>query len=205
MSEFYNLEVKKKMTKMLTEQEGRHLLSIARQSILHGLGMAEHPRVHMKPTASDVILNENRGAFVSLHKKGELRGCIGIIEPEKTIFDAVTDNAKHAAFNDTRFNPLRSDELDDTLIEVSILTRPERLNYSDPTDLVLKLEPGIHGVVLSNGNNKATFLPQVWQQLDSSEVFLDHLCLKAGLPRDKWQTGELDFFVYQVQSFEDPV
>ncbi len=150
-----------------------------------------------------MAVKENRGTFVSLHKKGDLRGCIGNIEPSKTIYDGVKDNAKHAAFKDPRFKPLSYDELGETSIEVSILTQPQRLDYTDPDELIGKIRPGIDGVIVEKEIHRATFLPQVWDQLKDPRLFLAHLCMKAGLSSEEWKSGELKVFTYQVQLFEE--
>jgi len=110
---------------------------------------------------------------------------------------------KAAAFNDSRFSPLSFEELKDTTIEVSILTQPKKINYTDADDLIAKLTPGIDGVIINKNYHSATFLPQVWEQLKDPETFLTHLCTKAGLSADAWKSSNLDVSTYQVQLFED--
>ena len=190
------------MVKKISENDGHLLLKLARQSILQEF-KKENQLESLKEKISSWVLKENRGTFVTLHKSDELRGCIGNIEPVKDIFTGIEDNAKHAAFSDTRFSPLSFEELDDTDIEISILTRPEAIDYNDYHDLIAKLKPFIDGVIIQKGYKSATFLPQVWEQLKSPEVFLTHLCTKAGLLPDAWQTGDLEVLVYQVQLFEE--
>lgn len=191
------------MKEKLSKDDGQLLLSLARQSISAELGAEGSPLDQLRSRASKTILNENRGTFVTLHKKGVLRGCIGNIEPVKSVFEGVADNAKHAAFKDMRFTPLVHQELEDTKIEISILTRPEPLEYTSGSDLISKLKPKVHGVIIEKGHHKAVFLPQVWDQLDTPEAFLGHLCSKAGLQTQEWKTGDLEVSVYQVQSFEE--
>lgn len=188
----------------LSKKDGELLLTLARQSILHELGSKDAQVDQLKLNASKIILEENRGTFVTLHKNGELRGCIGNIHPEKTIFEGVVDNARHAAFNDSRFRPISDKEFKQTQIEVSILTCPEKLVYKNEQDLISKLAPNVHGVIIEKGYHKATFLPQVWQQLKTTEQFLSHLCSKAGLSSDDWKSCRLAVSTYQVQSFEEP-
>ncbi|MBT6340889.1 MAG: AmmeMemoRadiSam system protein A, partial [Desulfobacula sp.] len=106
-------------------------------------------------------------------------------------------------FNDSRFNPLSHDELKDTIIEVSILTCPQNLDYTDAKDLIAKLRPNIDGVMLKKHYKSATFLPQVWEQLKDPEIFLNHLCSKAGLSEDEWRSCDLNILIYQVQSFQE--
>ena len=109
----------------------------------------------------------------------------------------------NAAFHDYRFSPLSKDELHDIRFEVSILTLPERLEYQGADDLVSKLKPGVHGVIIGRGRASATFLPQVWKQLPEPEEFLSRLCLKAGLSMDAWRRDHLQVQTYQVQYFEE--
>lgn len=149
------------------------------------------------------LLAVKGGTFVTLHRKGKLRGCIGNIETDKSVLKGVVDNAEHAAFHDTRFHPLTLDELADTVIEVSVLTPKKQLEYEDGKDLAERIRPGIDGVVIKKGRHSATFLPQVWEQLKTPQEFLSHLCIKAGLSSTQWQHGDLDVSVYQVQSFEE--
>ena len=191
------------MVKKISKIDGHLLLKLARQSILQEF-KKENKLESLKDKIPSWIFKANRGTFVTLHKNSELRGCIGNIDPVKDIFTGIKENAKHAAFSDTRFSPLSFEELNETDIEISILTRPETVDYSDYHDLIEKLTPGIDGVIIQKGYKSATFLPQVWEQLKSPETFLTHLCTKAGLLPDAWQAGDLEVLVYQVQLFEEP-
>ena len=119
------------------------------------------------------------------------------------IVSGVRENAINAAFHDPRFSPLKKKELDAVHIEVSVLSEPVPLAYTDADDLVAKLRPGIDGVILKKGHASATFLPQVWEQLPKPEQFLSHLCMKAGLPADQWREGDVTVLAYQVQYFEE--
>ncbi|MCD4722700.1 MAG: AmmeMemoRadiSam system protein A [Desulfobacula sp.] len=191
------------MTDKLSKKDGELLLKLARQTILRKFGQEDGELGSLKTKISKKVLEENRGTFVSLHKKGDLRGCIGNIEPVKTVFEGVVDNARHAAFNDSRFSPLSYEELKDTSIEVSILTRPKIVDYTDAEDLIAKLRPDIDGVMIKKHSHSATFLPQVWKQLKDPQFFLNHLCMKAGLKSDEWKSGDLTISTYQVQLFEE--
>jgi len=197
------------MTNKISKHDGNLLLKLARKSILQKFEQKkadtkDNTIESLKNKVSSQILNEKRGTFVTLHKNKQLRGCIGNIEPVKNIFTGILDNAKHAAFSDTRFSPLSYEELDQTDIEISILTQPEKINYKDSHDLISKLKPGIDGVIIQKGYKSATFLPQVWDSLKDHESFLTHLCAKAGLSSDAWKSGDLEVSVYQVQLFEEP-
>jgi len=191
------------MAKNISEKEGRFLLALARNSILQEFDKYEGELLSTIPDSSQDILKQPRGVFVSLHQKGSLKGCIGIIEPEKPLYEGVIDNAKHAAFHDSRFRPLSLEELKDIKIEVSVLTCPEKVEYQDGKDLTGKIRPDIDGVIIRKNSRSATFLPQVWKQLKDPDLFLQQLCLKAGLPPDEWQRGGLIVSTYQVQAFEE--
>lgn len=191
------------MTGKLSKEDGILLLKLAREIILREFGKENEDFDALKIKVSSLILKENRGTFVTLHEKGELRGCIGNIDPVKTVWNGVKDNAKHAAFNDSRFSPLSYEELKHATIEISILTRPEKLDYTDADDLISRLRPEIDGVIIKKQDQSATFLPQVWQQLKDPQAFLMHLCMKAGLPSDEWKSGDLCVYTYQVQLFEE--
>ncbi len=119
--------------------------------------------------------------FVTLNLYGALRGCIGSLVAHRPLLDDLIDNARAAAFRDPRFLPLSLTEFDEVEVEVSILSAPEHLEYSSTADLKAKIRPGVDGVVLSLSGHRATFLPQVWEQLPSFELFFSHLCQKAGL------------------------
>ncbi len=191
------------MAKNVSKQEGQILLKLAREKIANQFKSEKERLTTIEKQCTSPIMKGNRGTFVTLHKKGKLRGCIGNIEPVKSLIEGVSDNAKHAAFNDSRFNPLSHAELKDTCIEISILTTPKELDYTGGSDLLKKLRPGIDGVIIEKNHHRATFLPQVWDQLESARQFLNHLCTKAGLPSDEWESGHLKVSLYQVQCFEE--
>lgn len=149
------------------------------------------------------IVEEKRGCFVTLHKNGDLRGCIGTIEPVYPLMEGVCKNALNAAFADPRFPALSADELEAVRIEISVLTVPRELRFKNAGDLEQQLKPGIHGVILSQGTSSATFLPQVWEQLPDKKHFLAHLCLKGGLSPDCWQNPRTRIRVYEAEYFSE--
>jgi len=188
----------------LTENQGQILLRLARATIAARLGLgAAHSTSIPDSALADPVFQEPRGTFVTLKISKQLRGCMGCLTPSETILEGIRRNAINAAFNDPRFPPLTAPELAETEIEVSILTNPRELEYSDPGDLLKKLHPNIDGVIISKGMARATFLPQVWEQLPRTEDFLAHLCSKAGLLPDAWQQDELGVSIYQVQYFHE--
>jgi AmmeMemoRadiSam system protein A len=185
----------------LTAEEGQHLLSVARQTIEEALFQNMNERTE-DPGFSPKF-SERRGTFVTLTMGGQLRGCIGHIIPQESLIEGVRANAINAAFRDPRFKPLAREEFNRIQIEVSILTEPKPLPYRDEEDLLMKLRPGVDGLIIQKGGRQATFLPQVWEQLTDKKEFLTHLCLKAGLDADEWKRGELRVSTYQVQAFEE--
>jgi AmmeMemoRadiSam system protein A len=191
------------MTEMgeLTQEQGKLLLGVARQTIEEELFGRKGPKRPEKDLPA--IVNEWRGTFVTLTIQGGLRGCIGHIIPRETLIEGIRINAINAAFRDPRFRPLTKEEWKNVKIEVSILTDPKPLTYSDADDLLKKLRSGVDGVIIKKGYHQATFLPQVWDQLPQKEEFLGHLSLKAGLSRDAWRKGDLEVSTYQVQAFEE--
>ena len=189
----------------LTEAQGRLLLRLARKTLQKKLGAApmETDKYLNDETAADPDLQRRLGVFVTLNKAGALRGCIGSLTGSSPLLDGVRSNALNAAFNDPRFPPLTKKELDQIHIEISVLTEPEPLNYTDSSDLLRRLRPHVDGVILRWSGASATYLPQVWDQLSDPGAFLTSLCLKAGLPGDTWRHKAVTIETYQVQAFEE--
>jgi len=185
----------------LSEEQGKYLLGVARRTIENEILDRQQPR----ESDDDLppILLEERGTFVTLTIGGGLRGCIGHIIAQESLVEGIRVNAINAAFRDPRFRPLSKEEWKRVHIEISVLTDPKPLSYSDADDLLRKLRPGIDGVIIKKGYHQSTFLPQVWEQLPRKEEFLNHLCLKAGLGGDAWKKGDLQVSTYQVQAFEE--
>lgn len=184
----------------ISSQDKHYLLKIARSVIENHLKGALQPLE--KDTISPVLL-EKSGCFVTLHLRGQLRGCIGVIEPVTPLMTGVRENAVHAAFHDPRFSPVTSEELGDIAIEISVLTPPEPLVFQNADMLISLLKPGVHGVILSKGYHRATFLPQVWEQLPRPEDFLSHLCRKAGMTGSCWKDTGIEVEVYEVMYFSE--
>ncbi len=195
----------KQETDELTESQGKILLTLARQTIDEKAGQEVSGREKnmIEKALKNKAFQQEKGTFVTLTKRGRLRGCIGNINPRGSIAEGVRRNAVQAAFSDPRFPPLQPEELEDIEIEVSILTEPRQFDYQDESDLLDKLRPNVDGVIIRSGMTSATFLPQVWEKLPEPKEFLGNLCLKAGLPSDYWQTGKLKVQTYQVQDFSE--
>jgi AmmeMemoRadiSam system protein B/AmmeMemoRadiSam system protein A len=184
---------------------GQVLVKLARHTIMERLGRSlPSSEVNLlKMAMQDKNFQSHCGTFVTLKIQGQLRGCIGNLTPAESIANGIKRNAINAAFHDPRFAPLSTDELEQTEIEVSILTEPHPLEYRDSDDLIDKLRVNIDGVIIRKGHASATFLPQVWEQLPKPEDFLTHLCMKAGLPSDAWKSSQLEILTYQVQYFAE--
>jgi len=192
-------------SKPLTPEKGRLLVTLARRTLMEKFGLPLTPADadRMQSALSDASFQARCATFVTLKHKGQLRGCIGTLSASDPLAEGVRRNAVNAAFHDPRFSPLTEEELGQVEIEVSVLSEPQPLSFSDPEDLLRKLRPNVDGVIIRHGHASATFLPQVWEQLPKKEDFLGHLCLKAGLPRDAWKRGRLEVSTYQVQYFDE--
>ena len=185
----------------LSEAQGQYLVRLARRTIQDALGIPSDA----PPTAPELAQLQQAGAsFVTLNTvEGALRGCIGSLVARRPLTEDVRANALAAAFEDPRFPPLTAAEMPDVVVEVSVLTPPERLDYDSPAQLIERLRPTVHGVIVERGWHRATFLPQVWEQLPDVKDFLTHLCYKAGMSGRAWTEGNVDISVYGVQKFEE--
>jgi AmmeMemoRadiSam system protein A len=193
-------------TERFTEDQGALLIRLARQTLMTQLNLTVNGQERAALEAAldaDDVFKKVRGTFVTLTKKGELRGCIGHLTGIAQVRQSVRQNAVSAGFHDPRFPPLTTAELAEVAIEISILTEPQPLDYADAEDLIQRLRPRVDGVIISRQGASATFLPQVWRQLPKADAFLTHLCLKAGLPANSWREGDVEVSTYQVQSFEE--
>ena len=177
------------------------LLRIAKNAILSKFD-AEY-EIDTSHLYNDYPFLNNMGAtFVTLNYDHQLRGCIGSIIPHRLLLDDIIHNAKSAAFGDPRFQPLTSEELSQLTLEVSVLTEPQILEYSDFTDLINKVQPNIDGLILKHNQYQGTFLPQVWKQLQTPELFLEHLSMKAGSNPSIYNQHPT-IYRYQVDSIEE--
>jgi hypothetical protein len=179
----------------------KRLLALARQAVREWVATGKTPSVNPATWPAEVC--DTKGCFVTLTKQGQLRGCIGHIFAQEPLLNAVVDNACSAATRDPRFPPVRSDEIDQLEIEISILSSPQPLAFSSPDDLLSKLRPHRDGVVLKMGSRGATYLPQVWEQLPSKVEFLNHLAEKAGGAPSDWRQPGTEILTYQVEAFKE--
>jgi hypothetical protein len=194
-------EIATAMTDHLDPAEQAILLKIARDSLTLSVQGEALPRLQGADLPE--TLQAKGASFVTLTKQGQLRGCIGALQAYQPLATDVQEHAMAAALQDYRFPPVQPDELSQIEIEVSVLTPRRKLDYETPLDLIRKLRPNVDGVVLQDGIRKATFLPQVWEQLPQPEEFLAHLCQKMGASPTLWQKKHLTVYTYQVQEFHE--
>ncbi len=175
---------------MLTEAQQRTLLDLAYQSLRACVSGDPPP----SPDIDDPVLQDGRGAFVTLTRDGALRGCIGLLEPDQPLLQAVIEMARAAALEDLRFPRVEPSELDSIHIELSVLGPLEQV--SDVTEI----EIGRHGLVIREGSRSGLLLPQVAAERNWTRLqFLQQTCIKAGLPPDEWEKGaEMSVFTAQV-------
>ena len=174
----------------------KELLKLARQAIeshLKGGELKVDEKVKKKYSSEGAC-------FVTLTEDGELRGCIGSLEARQELWKDVIENAIHTGFDDFRFNPLSLNEIPKIKIEISVLTKPEKLNYKNEEDLLKKIDDKM-GIILQKGRNSATFLPQVWEEIPDKVEFLEHLSMKAGLSEDAWKDAEFKY--YRVKKIKE--
>jgi uncharacterized protein len=182
------------------EGPGPQLLRLARRSIEHGL-------VHSKPLPVDLAewpatLSSPGATFTTLRLDGALRGCCGRLEAELPLASDVAHSAFQAAFRDSRFAPVRQDELGALELEVSVLTPMEAIPCNSEAELLDCLTPHTDGLVIIEGGRRATFLPKVWESLPDPQQFLGQLKQKCGLPTDYW-SERLEFLRYATETYAE--
>jgi AmmeMemoRadiSam system protein A len=187
------------LSSTLCGNEGRRLLQLARQAVEHAARREALPTLAIDGEPDS--LRRTGCAFVTLTKGGMLRGCIGGLEPRLPLAIDVWEHAFMAASEDFRFLPVQPDEMASIDLEVSVLTVACPLEYTHPDDLLAKIRPHVDGVILTDGLNRATFLPQVWEKVSGPAEFFDRLAEKAGLPPDAWRRRRVQIQTYQVISF----
>jgi len=148
------------------------------------------------PSSSTEKLNERRGAFVSIYKKGMLRGCIGCLETTNPLCKTVVEMAQAAASRDPRFRPVTKEELPYLELEVSVLTPFEEIRDAE------EIKVGLHGILIRKGYFSGLLLPQVATERDWDRItFLEETCRKAGLPADAWKDEDTQIFIFSADVF----
>ena len=176
----------------LSEQDKQTLRELARQSIAAAL--QGQPRPALKDLSP--VLLELRGAFVTLHLRGCLRGCIGFIEAVKPLAETIQEMAVAAAFGDPRFPPLTDEEFRDIEIEISVLSPLRRIKSID------EIQVGVHGLYLRQGARRGLLLPQVATEYNwDRETFLQQTCAKASLPPLAWKDPQTEIYLFSAEVF----
>ncbi len=191
---------------------GPVLLALARNAIAGAVGGDAGPGT-FAPAGADVNaktdaaqedwLDAPGACFVTLTNAGRLRGCIGSIEPRRSLGADVRANAVAAATRDRRFGPVTAPEMPALAVEVSVLSPASPMSFADETDALAQLRPGVDGLVLECCGHRATYLPQVWDKLPDPGAFLASLKVKAGLPQNFW-SDDLELSRYTVTEFHEP-
>lgn len=193
-----------KATDAEREERGRRLLARARgaleETLLELSGIDERRGSDLAADAA--WLAEPGACFVTLRKAGELRGCIGSVQPARPLREDLRANAVAAALRDPRFPPVTAAELPAIQIEVSLLSPTEEIPFCSEEAAVAALRPHVDGVILEFDGQRGTFLPQVWESLTEPETFLRQLKLKAGLDPDFWSIG-IRLWRYTVEHWEE--
>ena len=188
----YGVDTQKFIPK--TKEDKIFLLKLAR-NVISAECRGEHYRI---PPYTSKVFDEPRGAFVTLHKHGQLRGCIGYIEPIKPLVETIVEMAKAAAFNDWRFPPVKAEEVPELDIEISILSPIKEIK--DTNEIVV----GKHGIIITRGMHRGLLLPQVATEWGwDREKFLEQTCLKAGLPTDAWKEKGTKIEIFSAEIFNE--
>ena len=190
-----DVETKEEAEEGLSASDKESLLKLARVSLIFYLEKDRAPKPVEVGVEIGEKISQKRAVFVTLKKKGLLRGCIGDLLPRQALYESVIDNAINAGVRDHRFRPVTKDEVDELTIEISALTAPEAVGGSEDIRI------GIDGVILGKEGRRAVFLPQVApEQGWDVEEMLNHLSMKAGLPAEAWKEGA-EFFTFQAEVF----
>ena len=186
----------------LTAEQITLLLAIARTAVKQGVGGNEQwrPDLHALPDR----LHQPGASFVTLYTRGDLHGCIGSVTAILPLAHDVAKNAISAALHDPRFPPLRQDELDDTEIEISILSPMQEIRYNDFDDLIRQIKPGEDGILVERGWQRGLLLHQVWEKLPNPREFLIHVALKAHATPDIYADPDARVYKFQVHHFTQP-
>lgn len=178
----------------LPQEAGQQLVQLARKALTAAVN---HKRDIDLKTPSEL-----GATFVTLTKNGRLRGCIGSLQAHRPLLTDVCANAKAAALNDPRFEPVTAQEAEKLKVEVSVLSESIPLEFANESHAIYQLQPGVDGLIFECGTYRSTYLPQVWEQISEPRAFLAHLKVKAGLPFDFW-SPQVVLKKYRVQKFKE--
>lgn len=170
------------------------LIRIARETIETYVRTRQTPEF----SVTEPALLQHAGAFVTIKRHGQLRGCIGHVEGIKPLHETIVEMAIASATQDPRFKPMTEKELADSKIEISVMTPLRRI--ADPAEV----QVGVHGILMRRGFRSGLLLPQVaTEQGWDRETFLAHTCQKAGLPKSAWREADTEIYVFSAQVFPE--
>ena len=185
------------MTKdiQLSDSDGVFLVKTARMAVTEFLSNGKRTKLESEYEGK---FSFNSGVFVTLNNSDGLRGCIGFPMPDKKLSHGIIDAAISAATEDPRFSPVKTNELNDIVFEVTVRTPPDEIVVTDPTEYLGKIKVGRDGLIIRHSFSSGLLLPQVPVEYDwSVEEFLQHTCEKAGLARDTWKNESV-----KIEKFE---
>ncbi len=183
---------------MLSLEQGARLVKLARKAIESKFSLIKF-NIDKKTKEE---FSDFRGCFVTLHKNGQLRGCIGFPEPVIQLNEAIMNAAESAAFRDPRFPHVEKGEMDEINVEVSVLTKPKRIDVRNPNDYLKQIQIGKDGLIMRGTFSSGLLLPQVATEYGwDAKTFLQQTCIKAGLKPDDW----MDFNNVRVYKFQSQV
>ena len=179
----------------LSDSDGVFLVKTARMAVTEFLSNGKRMKLESE---DEKKFSFNSGVFVTLNNADGLRGCIGFPMPDKKLSHGIIDAAIAAATEDPRFSPVKINELNEIVFEVTVLTPPVEITITDPMEYLEKIKVGRDGLIISNSFSSGLLLPQVPVEYDwNVEEFLQHTCEKAGLGRDVWKNEKV-----KIEKFE---
>lgn len=185
---------------MISLEDGKTLLNLAKKAVFSRL---ENKNLEIEENIKKRFA-EKQGCFVTLHKDGSLRGCIGFPEPVLPLYKAIAEAAVSAGFSDPRFPPLQKAELNSVIFEISILTKPELIKVNTSEEYFKKIEIGRDGLVIRGIYSSGLLLPQVFPEWHANEkTALEMTCQKAGLNKDAWKDLNNKIYKFQAQIFKE--
>jgi len=191
------------VSNVYSDEQGKFLVRLARKTVDDYVTQKRKPET---PEDTSEQLRLKSGVFVTLNSitgnQVSLRGCIGRPYPTQPLVEATIDSSVDSAVNDPRFPPVTTKELDTIIIDLSVLTPPKKIEYSNPEDLLNLVKVGRDGLIAIKGMQRGLLLPQVpvdwnWNTLE----FIEHTCNKAGLPEDAWKDPKTEFMSFQAEIF----
>ena len=191
------------MSNVYSDEDGKFLVKLARKTVDEYVTQKRKPET---PEDTSEQLRLKSGVFVTLNSisgnQVSLRGCIGRPYPTQPLVEATIDSSVDSAVNDPRFPQVTPTELDNIIIDLSVLTPPKKIEYTNPEDLLNLVKVGRDGLIAVKGMWKGLLLPQVpvdWNW--NTQEFLEHTCNKAGLPEDAWKDQKTEFMSFQAEIF----